>query len=335
MNNKLAFAGVSMEIGALSMLVQGRTDTPSLLAFFGIHIVASALLAPILCALLPSGMRLPRVVMLGFIALVNALVPLLAPLFVASIHIGKSLRKIRTEAPVGTVADPIYDVYRYQSQTKARGGRIRTKLSSNDVSSSERLSSLLGIQDVPARNSAELLRSLLADPLDDIRLLAYGMIDAKEKAISQRILQEQAALESSAGNAPTADEQYGVHKRLSELHWELVYQRLVQGEMRKHACHEAGLHADAAIKLHADDAGLWFLRARIASELDEVADGVKALDMAQKYGFPRETAVPYLADFAYRGRRFAEVIGLYAELVQPPGTMSRAASYSFWTGRRS
>jgi hypothetical protein len=92
------------------------------------------------------------------------------------------------------------------------------------------MKALLALQNVPTRQSSGILREALADSADDLRLLAYGMLDAREQQLTHRI--EQALQRHRNGRAGTDEARYLAARELAELYWELVYQELVQGDMR-------------------------------------------------------------------------------------------------------
>jgi hypothetical protein len=68
------------------------------------------------------------------------------------------------------------------------GNRVRAQLGNVATPVDKRLNALVAIQSTPTRASGASLRSLLGDPADDVRLLAYGILDGKEKKITQRIV---------------------------------------------------------------------------------------------------------------------------------------------------
>ncbi len=45
------------------------------------------------------------------------------------------------------------------------------------------MTALLAMQSMPARTVSPVLQGMLADPLDDIRLLAYGILDNHERSV--------------------------------------------------------------------------------------------------------------------------------------------------------
>mgnify|MGYP003379176219 CR=1 FL=1 len=114
------------------------------------------------------------------------------------------------------------------------------------------MKALLALQHMPAR-SANILRDTLSDSSDDLRLLAYGMLDSREKQLTHRI---QNALQRHA-DLTTPEERYLPARELAELYWELVYQNLVQGDMRQFALEQVQRYSNEALKHKVKDAGLW------------------------------------------------------------------------------
>ena len=114
---------------------------------------------------------------------------------------------------------------------------------------------MVALQYVSGRTASPLLRTVLSDPSEDLRLLAYGMLDTLEKRVNRSIDAELSALraaqaeEGSAGLGALESAQ-----RLSDLYWELIYQELVQGDLRKHAIKESLLTANGCWPSKPDNA---------------------------------------------------------------------------------
>jgi hypothetical protein len=330
----LTLLGLTLELGSLALLARGSSDTAVLLGFVGLHGIASAMLAPVVWATLPAALREPRRATIAVLFTLNLFVPTLLAWLRGAIWAGRRLARPRREQPIGWVDAPEYNATRERDPTGVRAGQIRAQLTSGEAPAAARLSALLSIQDAPGRITSAILRQLLADPFEDIRLLAYGMLDKKEKAISQRVLAEQASL--AAAQAPgiaaqaRADLLYGSNKRLAELNWELVYQKLVQGDLRHFTARAAWRHAHDALAIRADDAGLWYLIGRLGLDADEPIAGRAALERAGALGYPLERLVPWLAEYAFRERSFERVRDLFSSLDAPPGSVRGGASYQYW-----
>lgn len=329
--------GVSLELGSLWLILGGSRDPAVFAAFLLLHGAASAILAPLVWRTLPAPQRDPRGATIFALFAMNLFVPTLLLWLRGALWAGTRLARVRRQSSIGLIDPPEFTSTRERDATGVRAGQIRAQLTSGETPPAARLSALLSIQDAPGRITSEILRTLLTDPFEDIRLLAYGMLDKKEKSIGQRIIAEQALLSGTGTGTNTAappeadpDRRFGSHKRLAELNWELVYQRLVQGDMLRFTAREAWRHAHEALALRSDDAGLWYLLGRIGLEADEPAEGRAALERAGELGYPIERLVPWLAEYAFRERRYDEVRLQFARLAVPPGSLRTAAAYQYW-----
>ncbi len=323
---KLYATFAALESTALGLALAGHHGLSGTLQILGLHAAASACLAPATWATLPTGMRDPRGPVLAFLFVQNFFVPG-SPVLLRLAHaVGARFRRLLEEAPVREIGEPEYAIYRESDPMRTRAGRIRTKLTNLKVPAHDRLTALLALQETPARASADLLRQLLGDPVEDIRLLAYGMLDGKEKSISERILAEEGRLERPG------DEQarFGCHKRLAELFWELAYQRLVEGDMKRYACEQALKHTRAAIALNDADAGLWVLTMRAALALRDLVSAREALDRAAALGFPPEQLAPYEAELAYLDGRMGQVRKSLSRIRDLSLSASLARVRNFW-----
>ncbi|MFP3656764.1 sugar ABC transporter permease, partial [Burkholderia sp. SIMBA_052] len=78
----------------------------------------------------------------------------------------------------------------------------------------------------PARTVSPLLQGMLADPLDDIRLLAYGILDNREKTLTQQILVERPKLDVKLHPELSDAERAHANRTLAQLYSELIYENL-------------------------------------------------------------------------------------------------------------
>jgi hypothetical protein len=203
---------------------------------------------------------------------------------------------------------PKYTTHRNREGSGFRSGRVRSQLSNQDSPLDHRLNALMALQDAPARITADLLRGLLSDSAEDLRLLAYGIMDGKEKEIAHRIQQTSSSLPTL-----TSDEQrYAAHKRISELYFELIYQNLVQGDMRLFCVEQVRKNIELAHQFQAD-AGLWFMLARLELTQGNTDAAEVALLKAGTENFTRQRLLPYLAELRFLQRRFADVRALFQE----------------------
>ncbi|MGH8782549.1 tetratricopeptide repeat protein [Paraburkholderia sp.] len=216
----------------------------------------------------------------------------------------------RDDDTLADVPVPEFVTYLVSRVSHGGGARLQARLVNTQVAASDRLSALVAIQSMPTRTTGTLLRDLLADPIEDVRLIAYGTLDRAENEIMQKIFQTSQTLDEAADDA----QRHAIHRRLAELYFELVYQNLVQGAVYKHTLEQADRHAQAALATDASDAALWLIRGRLALANSDADAAGQYMDRALALGFPRERLVPWLAEVAFLRGDYPRVGELLASL---------------------
>jgi hypothetical protein len=195
-----------------------------------------------------------------------------------------------------------------------------------DIPEASRMQTLLALQAMPARLANPILREMLADPADDIRRVAYGMLDVQEKKINGRIHLE--LLKLAEARDPALRQI--TLRNLAELYWELVYGDLVQGDLRQHAIAESMRYLEEALKTTHADAGLWFLKGRLLhANRDPGAE--EAFNLAVAHGIVESRVLAYRAEIAYYKRDFAAVRALAAVLGKGQESPRLAPLVRYWT----
>jgi polysaccharide biosynthesis protein PelE len=325
----LLLGGISLlgEAASLAWLagIFKAPQIPNVETAFALHVFFSALGAITAFLQVPAQSRQPRLLswMLVFLLCLSA--PMLGVLLTVSARIGYAFRAKHKVEPIVTVAEPLFSMQRASAQQR-RKVSTRTNVMDTSLSAAERINAQLALQEAPGKISADLLRSLLTDSVEDIRLLAYGLLDGKEKKISGRILLEQEQLKATTD----PQEIYAAHRRLSELNWELIYQRMVQGDMRKYSGDQSIDHAQQALAIKPDDAGLWFLCARVLLSQERPDDAEHALMHARSLGMPDIQLLPYFAEMAFERRDLKLAQYHLRELQEKPSSKALGAIYEYW-----
>jgi tetratricopeptide (TPR) repeat protein len=232
----------------------------------------------------------------------------------------------RLAVPV-SVRLPEYDV-QGKDLNRSGQGAIRSRLTTN-VPGDIRMQSLLSLQAVPSRVSNPILENLLGDSTDDVRLVAFGMLDSEEKKISVLIQRERAYLNTDL----TLEQRHTCLRHLAELHWGLTYAALAQGELRAHILSQARSFLEAAIAVDVLlTSGLFFLKARILLAQGDLESAEQALLQALDMGQSKISALPYLAEMAFKRREFERVQQLMQQLVELNVASRVRAIADFWTG---
>lgn len=325
-----AWSAVLLDLGLfLSPLIAAN----SLVAFLGVlsvHALASAMVASSTYLLLPTRFKRPRVpvwVLMFNFAFIAPVVGALGMLLLTRFTLKKTVFESRVAVPVSV------DLPKFDGQTKdthrSGQGAIRSRLEGN-VPDSVRMQSLLTLQVTPQRFANPILEELLGDSTDDVRLVAFGMLDAQEKKIFAHIQREREALSHDL----TPARRLTCLGHLAELHWELVYAGLAQGELRRHMLAQAHQYLDAA--LDADvlpTSGLLFLKGRILLDEEAIDAAQVAFEQAVKLGQPKLSALPYLAEIAFKRREFGLVKQFMTQLVDLNVAAKTRAIGDLWSGR--
>jgi hypothetical protein len=228
-------------------------------------------------------------------------------------------------ARYAAVSPPRFEPRRQPGGTQ-RAARLDARLASPRAPLELRMNALMAVQHVPPRHVSGLLRQALGESSDDLRLLAYGILDGKEKVIAGGLQGARAALQQATSREQT----HAAARQLAELQLELVYQGLVQGELRRQALAEGRRHADMALHCRVDDAGLWLLSARLHLHAGQAEAAGEAFSRAVLMGLPEARVHPYLAELAFLRGDYAAVRAHLAQLPVAARTQQMALLADFW-----
>ncbi|HEY3597866.1 MAG TPA: hypothetical protein VGL08_10200 [Paraburkholderia sp.] len=305
---------------AVVALVQGfgmwhfsrsATVADPLLPVMALGVVCGAIQACLFSVLLPLRYREPRAATLLFLWLVCTFVPLFGGLVLMASCIWAACFPPKSSGTqMQDVLPPAFVTYLMSRVSHGGGARLQARLVNTQVNASDRLSALVAIQSMPTRTTGTLLRDLLADPIEDVRLIAYGTLDQAENKVMQKIVQAAHALEHAASQS----DRHAINRQLAELYFELIYQNLAQGAVYLHTLEQADRYARAALDIDASDAALWMIRGRLALANGAADEAGRHMALAHELGFPRERLVPWLAEVAFLQRDYARVSELLASL---------------------
>jgi hypothetical protein len=329
MISKWLFSGaLLLEAGSWASLWVAAPELQQLLVFTLSHGLACVMLCAAVWLLLPARYRSPLPWSPLFIFSLAFFVPVLGAVgVVAAIFPALYLPRKRDKQAWQAVGIPKLP-YRAQLQLHkpvfADGGLQDVLRHAPDPD--QRLAALLATRRMPGKEAVPILKLALADPSDDVRLLAYSMLDKQESDINLHI---QIAL----GELPDANVKAAgaLHGRLARWYWELAYLGLAQGSVLDHVLNQASEHAE--LGLEAGEGGeLFLLAGRIALERGDIERAEVLLRQAQENGMGAAQVLPFHAELAFEAGRYHEIPGLLARL--PEETRQRppfAALVRSWT----
>jgi len=314
LSTKWGLWAIVMELTAWAgpVLLDGHSDA-ALLSYLLAHAAACVLLAVFTLPLLSAEQSRPRMPMLALMAVCSYAVPLAG--FIGVFLGTLVLRVYRAARPIEdfqSVHLPEFDLHqRIQSGFRQTG--LRAVLSNSEVPARSRMRAMVALQHMSGRISSPLLRNVLNDSSEDLRLLAYGMLDALERNISRSIDKELDTLreaEEKEGADPLGPTGLQAAEKLSALYWELVYQELVQGDLREHAIRESLRHCEAVLQAQPENAPLHMRRGRLLHALRRPQEAQESYEAASRLGLPATRVLPYQAQLCFERGDYAQARAL-------------------------
>jgi hypothetical protein len=300
----------------------------NLLVFLGMHGLASLIIAVILAAGLPALMRKPLGAVIMLLFGFSFFIPVLGLLgMLVAALVSKFLPRLVPDLPYAEIP-PIefeFPPREIRERTKYGQGGLTSRLKDAGVPKETRFKSLLALQGMPPKIANPLLQDMLGDPADEVRLVAYGILDNQEKNLNQHIHDEIEKLKT----ADTTEMRMISLRRLSELYWELVYGGLVHGDVRAHAMGESDRYLAQAMQIAPDDPGLWFLKGKaLLAKRDPAAEA--AFHRAVASGLEESRVLAYLGQIAFERRDYREVRRIFSSLSESQYAARLRPAVRYW-----
>ena len=316
-----------LEISALNTILAKGSSDWLLFTFLLQHAVASLLLAVSGWYFFPAKFRQPRLPIILLLFNFSFFIPLLGLAGILfAVLISGFRRRAKILHPFASLVMPEFVLSLRETEIKFSQGGIKSRLAHSATPTPQRLQSLLALQGIPARVSSPLLQDMLGDSSDDIRLVAYGLLDSREKKITAQIHQEIVNLRT----AESKEMRLVGYRHLAELYWEMVYAGLAQGDLRTHALNQSLINANFALELDKQDTGLLFLKGRILLESKKYEESKQILEFAMTLGLPESRALPYIVEIAFYRRDYSSVQQLLTRLSVYQLTPIMKNAIQFW-----
>lgn len=321
----------SADAMAVGLAIAIDPSTTVLAALAVVHLAASHLFSRALVALLPLHYRqhagqavafvfgaivfLPVLGMVGFLA---SLAPALCrqcavPLPARWLH--PRAARLPTQA-----AEP-----RGKSSFVWAGSLAGTLENATDPN--KRIAALIATLSIKEQDAIPLWRWALKDPEDEVRLLAYALLNRKEKAIEARIRKTQAELSDANGH-----DCFALHKALAHDFWALSQLAKSRSSTQLSLCARAREQVESAVVYQAGSGGLRLLLARILLTERQLDAAGKALRCARTMGVDARQIEPLLAEIAFIEGRYSDV-GSHVQRARSGRSASRVGTaVGYWEG---
>lgn len=300
---------LTLEIGAAVALFCIKLDLGRGLLLLCVHVLSCVLFACSFLGLLPKEQRPPRFYGGLFLVGTNFFIPVLGALGM----LGGLLARRHSVVPKSGL-EPAYTTVQIPdlpsqppsfSDRPAYDDGALSAMLRYCHSPERRMTAVLAVRRLRDRHDVEVLRLALHDAVDDVRLLAYAILDRKEQSfnVRQRLLANQ--LDRALAQPTRQPGQIAsLRKRLSQAHLERIQLGLAQGEVQNFLLDEARKHISAALVDTPEDCESLHLLGQLALLQGDLDSAEQALLAAQRLGMAAESVLPVLAEVAFRKRHF-------------------------------
>ena len=189
----------------------------------------------------------------------------------------------------------------------------------------KRLQAVYATLKLEDRDAIPLLRTALGDATDDIRLLAYALLDRKEYRLSKRIEQAKQDLEKQENPGKKQ-----LYRQIANDYWELAHLGLVQGEAKNYVLGMAFKYIELGLVYSPEDSGLLFQYAQILLRLGKYQQALEEFKKAEMLGIEFICLQTYYAEIAFYTRRYFEVKQLMTAIELPAAYPLLTTAARFW-----
>lgn len=303
-------------VGLLLELLAIQTVPTGIGLSVAVHTAACALLARGLHGMMPPSQQSPRRAGLLFLFAVTFSMPLLGALgmlggLLAERYFPSPLPPPPRFNRVGFPELPPEPLEVAARPDYGDGALSATLMYSPN--SERRLAAVLAARQLRDRSETEVLRLALTDKVDDVRLLAYSILDHKEQAMNVKL---KALLDELQDKELTQAKRASLKKRIAQIHFELIDLGLARGEVQAYLLAEARKHIDDALRVDPQDRESLFLLGCVTLHQGELEVAERSFLKAQVLGMALEKVLPFLAELAFQQRRY-DMVTYYLRAITP------------------
>jgi polysaccharide biosynthesis protein PelE len=333
LKSALLALALGFEIYALQLILNESVSRQSLVSALLTHLFASVLGAGVLPKSMMLNLPDPLVARLKAYFLFFVIIfymPVLGLIGLCLAVPFKALHSHKREKPNSFMhTSKIRD---FPSESAVDGGPAVNLHSVNDLyrsrSSDRRLQAVYATLKLKDRDAIPLLRTALADPVDDIRLLAYTLLDRKEYRLSKHIDSTKQELEKKENSGRKQ-----LYRQIGSCYWELAHLGLVQGEAKNHVLGIAYKYIELGLEYSPEDCGLRFQYAQILLRLGKYQMAFEQFKKAEILGIEHLSLLTYYAEIAFHNRRYQEVKQLMTAIELPAAYPLLTTTARFWQMR--
>lgn len=223
------------------------------------------------------------------------------------------------------------DLERIHSPKVQHGAGWATKTLENSSESVEKRTEAMFIvgENVSFKEN-KLMQSLLSDDQDEIRLLAFSLLEQQERKIMNSISACKKAIADEKGKDDPNKLALN-YKNIAILYWELIYRNLLEKDLRTMILKEAYHYANLAVQHLPKDAILWVLIGKIYLYEKKYDEAERAFKQAIHDNALDTLVYPYLAEIMFSQHKYVEIKKLLQPLTELKEIPRLSEVVSFWS----
>ncbi len=315
--NKFA-AGLTMVAYLLVFFVGLLADCRSLLPLFRhfthlrmeewlsmiSHIIANIIMAWAMLRMLPTKYRVNGFKSFLYFFLLGLFIPIVGNLGLAAVLI----LGIKREKSIAFRDEPIQ--YTAQLPMPANPSTIlsKPKFSTHGMQSrlqrsdntEEHLRIVLATRFMSNNHAIPLLKMALRNSEDEVRLLAFSMLEGKNTEIYNRIEKLKKCLDS-------VEQKENIYISIARNYLSLVKLNLTQKEMKSKILAKAHQYLQMALVDDPDNRNVYFTLGQVLLESGVIEEASHSFTKALELGFPPSAVNPFLAEISFKQRRFRKI----------------------------
>jgi len=318
MSYKNLYYSLILEIVGLGFLF--TNNIYGFITFYLFHSIASLLLSLFLHPLIPKKFKIRnnKIFFIFFATLIQIATLLVGYIFLIFIifHLLRSKEK-----PEEKSLDKFSysEIFEFPSVKRQFGESAIIEILTGKAQKSIKLKLVSFLSEFKSKEAIQVIKTLLSEKDDEIRLMSFGIINKIETKINREIKEKLDMLEKKLDNLEKAY----IYKDLAKLYWELVYLEIADKEIEKFLLEKVKHYIEESKKFGLEDAEIFFLEGRILLEIYKEKEFLKKIILEQalnkfleaiKYKYPKEKVYPYIAEIYFYKKEYKRLKEILQEI---------------------
>jgi hypothetical protein len=189
-------------------------------------------------------------------------------------------------------------------------GAIVSLTKDKDNYSPNKMKSLAFMSQNSTKQNNELIRELLSDNDNEIRLYSFAILNDKEKELNAVISKMLSKLKETKDDKNKAS----IYAEISSLYWEFIHFGLVTSESEIEIIKNVEKYAQKSLEIQPNNGKLILLLAKVNFKRRKYKSSYQFFKQALRLGINKSIVNPYLAELDFENREFGRVKKLLNEI---------------------